>query len=148
MRLFSKRTRRSKLVHEEGLKEFDSLDDLVVEIHQLAKESGHKIESQITGFDTVSMLSLQTIVARVEAQKVRRNDSAFLLTIFSSLIALATVATTDLIESWTLSHLLTFTFIWLMLLMFVERTFDHQMERLELLTQYLNIYMKERESNE
>lgn len=112
------------------------------EIEQLLIELGSTLEHNARNFRVMSDLDLQVLMAIVEAQKARRNDSAFVVTIFSSLIALMTVATTDLIESWTISHLLTFTVIWLALLMLVERYFDHRMERLELLSEFLKIYQQ------
>ena len=132
--------KKSHLVHASRPLSGYSLDTIEREIETLFDELYSTIELKKGDFRQMSAFDLDVIIAVIEAQKARRNDSAFILTIFSSLIALSTVATTDLIESWTISHLLTFVFIWIVLLMLVERFFDHRNERLVLLGEYLALY--------
>ncbi|HEY4565860.1 hypothetical protein GOP80_08805 [Planococcaceae bacterium Storch 2/2-2] len=132
--------KKTALIHKkERLIGYD-LPTLEREIEKLLNELTETIAYNGEPFKEATALELDIFIAKVEAQQARRNDSAFLLTIFSSLIALATVATTDLIEDWTINHLLTFTFLWIALLLMTERFFDHRMERLVLLSEYLKVY--------
>ncbi len=138
---FKKRTTLAKeAVHSLSY----DLPKLENEIEILFHELGHDLPFPSGNIRRATDLELDVLLSVLQAEQAKKSDTSFLLTIFSSIIGLISVITTDFLEGWTIRHLLIAVFIWTTLLMIVQKFYDHRMERLTLLSAYIETYKAHR----
>ena len=134
---FKKRTTLAKeAVHSLSY----DIPKLEQEIETLFHELGHDLPFPAGNIQQATDLELDVLLSVLQAEQAKKSDTSFLLTIFSSIIGLISVITTDLLEGWTLRHLLIAVFIWTTLLMIIQKFYDHRIERLTLLSAYIETY--------
>lgn len=133
--------KRRTTLSEEAIRSLSyDVPRLEEEIEQLFQELGHEIPFPDGDLKKATDLEMDVLLSVLEAERAKKSDTSFLLTIFSSLIGIISVITTDLLENWSFRHLVTAVLVWMMLLMIVQKFYDHRMERLTLLSSYVQMY--------